>query len=625
MKKKALVIVLVLSLGIILFSGCASGKRQGLTSDKKTVTVEKKDIQSVVSLSGIVKTEPRVVVPSKVSGEVTDLFVKEGSVVSKGDKICHIDSKTAELNYQNTLNAYKSASLNYKIAEATDPNTAVSQAKANVGSAQAALEIAKLNAKIAQESDNSSLQVKNAQEQVKQSEINLDNAKTNLDSLQKSDTTAETIENAKLQVQNQQLVLATAQLNLKGLKESGPTDDDISQAEQQIQQAKINKENAEQNLKKATDNPNTQDEDVKILENQVDLADISIKNAELTLDKLKNHSAPTDEQVSQAENQVEQAKISLRIAQQNYQSALKSKTAKDAQIVQAENQVKLATSQLNAANNNLQTAQNGASSSPDTISIRNEQVKQSEGSLKVAQANLNNANEQVKINSMRAQQAEAQKEQAYTNLQTIQDTLDNYTITAPISGTVLSLNVSAGDTVSPGMKIAVVGDTKHFVADAFADEIDAVSLKKGQSAVLSFDAFPHKTLKGNVESVGYTTITTGQGIQAYEVKVTIPKTDLSIMDGLSSTIDVTTSERKGVLAVPIESVATTEGKSYVAIISSDGKVEKRFVETGASSDNYTEIISGLKEGEKILEIPDENIFKSIQTKGPLGGSKKGGG
>ncbi len=625
MKKKVLIMLLVFAMGFVLFSGCAVGKKKSSTSERKTVKVARRDIQSIVSITGVVRTEPRVAVHSKVAGEVKELFVKEGSVVKKGDKICRIDSEVPNLNYQNALNSYKSASLNYEIASATDPENAVKQAEANVKSAQAAVEISKLNAKVAQENDNSVLQVKNAEGQIKQSEINLENAETNLDSLKKSDNSSESIENAKLQVQNQELSLAIAQLNLKILKESGPTDDDISRAEEQLKQAELNHQNANENLKKAANNPNTPDEDMKILENQVSLAESNVKLAQFSLDKLKNHSAPTDEQISQSEDRVEQAKVSVRIAQQNYQSALNAKVAKDAQILQAENQVKLAESQLDIAKNNLQIARNSAAASPDTLSIRNEQLKQTEASAEVAQVNLNNAEKGVETNAMRLQQSKIQKEQAYTNLQIAQNNLDNYTLTSPINGTVLSLNINLSDTASPGMLIAVIGDEEHLVADAFADEIDAVSIRKGQSAVLSFDAFPYKTLKGaQVESIANTTTTTSQGVQAYEVKVVLPKTNLNIRDGLSTTIDITTAMKKNVLAVPIESIATADSKSYVMIVSADGKVEKRIVEVGVSSDNYTEIVSGLKEGDEILEIPNKNIFNTVQTNRGFGGNKGGG-
>ena len=623
--KRKFAIVSALLIGVLLFAGC--GRKQGENSlaNRKVVTVQRRDIKSVVSLSGVVRAEPRIAVPVKVSGRITKLFVQEGASVKKGDRLCEIDSTQASLNYQNAVNAYKSASLNLQIAQLNDPSVAVKQAELSVKSAEAALQIAKLNEKLAEDSDNTDIQEKNAEEQVNQAKINLKNAQANLDTLKKSDTSEENIAISKLQMQNQQLSLAIAQLELKALKEQKPTDDDIETAKERVEQAQINLENAKESLKQAANNPNTPDEQIKILENQVQLAESNVRIANLTLDKLQNHSSPTDEQIQEAEDRVSQAQVAYEIAEQNYESALKAKAAKEGQITQAENQVKLAESQLKIAQNNLQIAKNGANTSSDTLQIRKEQVKQAEASLESAQENLRNAKKQLQINDLRLQQAEVQKSQAYTNMKIAEQALSDYTIAAPCDGTVLLLSVSEGDTVAPGKTIAIVGNMQHLIVDCFADEIDAVNIKKGQSAVISFDAFPYKTLNGTVESVAYTTTLTNQGVQAYEVKIALPHSSLNIKDGLSATVDITTEVKKNVLSVPIESVATENGKSYVIVVLPNDKFEKRFVEVGVSSDNYTEILSGLKEGDKILDIPDERVFGEVKTKKAPFGGKKGGG
>ncbi len=197
------------------------------------------------------------------------------------------------------------------------------------------------------------------------------------------------------------------------------------------------------------------------------------------------------------------------------------------------------------------------------------------------------------------------------------------TITSPIDGTVLKLNKIDGDTALIGTPLATIGDTNHFVIEAYADEIDAVNIKKGQQATISFDAFPYKNIEGKVIYVARTTTLTNQGVQAYEVKVSFTNSGLNIKDGLSATAYITTAEKNNVLTVPIESVATENGNSYVVLVDSDGKTEKRLVNIGISSDNFTEIISGLKEGDTILEIPDQDIFKDINVKVPNGNNNGG--
>ncbi len=631
--KRNFVVLSVILLFVFSFAGCKSlGGRYGAgkssTSSKvatgtQTVKVEKRDIKSVVNLSGSVTCEPEISVIPKASGKIIKVFVQEGDWVEKGDKIAEIDSTLASLNYKNAINSYRTAQVNYEIAKQTyDSDSVVTQAQANVRSAEASLNIAKLNLDIAEKTNNSDIQVKQAEEQVKQAEINLENAKNNLENLKATDTSDESIAVSQLQVKSQELSLAIAQLSLKSLKEQKPTDEDIKQAEEQINQAKLNEEIAEQRLKEAADNPNTPDEEIKILEKQVDLAKSNVKMAELNLDKLNNHGTPTDEDIEKAEDQVEQSKVALQIAEQNYAEAKKAKIAKENQIKQAENQVKLAESQLAVANDNLTMAKNNASSSSDSIEIRKAQVSQAETNLNQANVSLSDAKRQVSINNDRIKLAELQMEQAYNAVQTALENLNNYTITAPISGTILSLNIEEGDTVSVGETVAVIGNTKNFIVKAYADEIDAVNIKKGQTAILSFDAFPHKEIKGSVEYIGNTTTATSQGVQAYKVKIKINDTSISLKDGLSANLDITTQMKSNVLAVPIESVLYQNGKYYVDVVKSDNTIQRKEVETGISSDDYTEIVSGLSEGDTILRVPSNSVFTEV--KGMMPGRRPSG-
>ncbi len=602
---------------ILLFTltGCSiikTGSKSPTTAkDLTTVKVERKDIESAVNLSGSVSIDPKITIVSKVSGKVIQLFAEEGDWIEKGDKIAEIDSTVPLLNYQNALSSYNITKINYEIAtQLHNSENAVTQAEANVESAEAGYRIAKLNLDIAAKTDNSHIQVNQVEEQVKQAEINLENAKNNLSTLKSSDTTDISIKIAELQLNSQELSLAIAQLNLKSLMESGPTDEDIKQAEEQLNQAKINNDTAKERLETAANNPNTPDEEIKILENQILLTESNIKLAELNLDRLNNYGSPSEDDIERARYQAEQARIALQVSIENYEQAKKAKISRDNQIKQAENQVKLAESQLTVSNENLNIAKNSASASSDSIEIRETQLTQAETSLKIAKINLDNAKIQTSVNSNEIQRAKLQMEQAYNTMQMSLDNLNDYTITAPISGTILSLGIQEGDTVSMGA-IAVVGNTKNFVAEAFSDEIDAVNIKKGQDAILTFDALPHEEVKGTVEYTGNST-TAVSGVQAYKIKIKIDDSSIALKDGLSVNVDITTQMKSNVLAVPIESVFYQNGKYYVDVVQSDDTIQRKEVETGISSDDYTEIISGLSEGDTILRVPYNSVFTEVE-------------
>jgi HlyD family secretion protein len=612
---------------ILLFTltGCSiinpGAKSPPTAKNLPTIKVGRKNIESVVNLSGNVTADPKITIVSKVSGKVIQLFAKEGDWIEKGAKIASIDSTVPRLNYQSSLNSYNIAKINYEIsAQLNNSENAVAQAEANVESAEAAYSIAKLNLDIAVKTDNSHIQVNQAEEQVKQAEINLENAQNNLSALKSSDTTDISIKIAELQLNSQELSLAIAQLNLKSLTESGPTDEDIKQAEEQINQAKINNDTAKERLEEAEENPHTSDVEIKILKNQVLLTESNIKLAELSLDKLNKHGSPSEDDIERAEYQVEQAKVALQISIENYEQAKKAKISRDNQIKQAENQVKVAESQLTISKENLDMAKNSASASSDSIEIRRAQLTQAEAGLKTAKINLDNAKIQLSLDSNEIQQVKLQMEQAYNATQTALENLNDYTITAPISGTILSLNIQEGDTVSMGT-IAVVGNTKNFVAEAFSDEIDAVNIKKGQDAILSFDAFPHREVKGTVGYTGNTT-TAVSGVRAYKIKIVIDDySSITIKDGLSVNVDITTQMKNNVLAVPIESVLYQDEKYYVDLVQADNTIERKEVKIGISSDDYTEIISGLSEGDTILRVPYNSVFTEVEGIRMPGGGK----
>jgi len=209
-------------------------------------------------------------------------------------------------------------------------------------------------------------------------------------------------------------------------------------------------------------------------------------------------------------------------------------------------------------------------------------------------------------------------QQAYNTMQIALNNLNDYTITSPISGTILSLYIQEGGTASMGT-IAVIGNTENFIAEAFSDEIDVVNIKKGQDALLTFDALPHKEVKGTVEYIGNST-TAVSGIQAYKIKIKIDDSSIVLKDGLSVNVDITTQMKNNVLAVPIESAFYHDGKYYVDVVQSDNTIQRKEVETGISSDDYTEIISGLSEGDTILRVPYNSVFTEVKgIKGMPGG------
>lgn len=197
--------------------------------------------------------------------------------------------------------------------------------------------------------------------------------------------------------------------------------------------------------------------------------------------------------------------------------------------------------------------------------------------------------------------------QAQKSMDYIQKQIYDATITAPFDGTVARLIAKQGDiipspTVSPQVIIYLV-DTHNMESDVAVDEMNLASIQIGQDAVISLDALPGKTINGNVTAIA--TVPNAQpsttGSSTYTVKIgfTIPP-GMDIKAGMNTSVDIVTAIHKNSLLVPDQAIEKdSQGQEYVKVKNSE-QVKPQMVTTGWSDGNYTEILSGLNEGDKVV-------------------------
>ena len=134
--------------------------------------------------------------------------------------------------------------------------------------------------------------------------------------------------------------------------------------------------------------------------------------------------------------------------------------------------------------------------------------------------------------------------------------MDNYTITSPISGSVISKTVKAGDTIDNAdgnTVLAVVADMSQMTFDISVDELDVASLKEGQTVNITADALENQTFTGSVSNIGLLG-TTSNGVTTYPVTIMIdnPK---GLWPGMNLTADIVTESAKNVLNIPVGAVS----------------------------------------------------------------------
>lgn len=190
-------------------------------------------------------------------------------------------------------------------------------------------------------------------------------------------------------------------------------------------------------------------------------------------------------------------------------------------------------------------------------------------------------------------------------------------ITSPIDGIVLSKEVEEGQTVAAAMEtptlFIIAQDLTDMQVIADVDEADIGGVKEGQRVTFTVDAFPDDLFEGKVTQVRQEA-TEESNVVTYEVVISAPNNDLKLKPGLTANVTIFTNERDGVLAVPSkalrfapnenllaegESITDCEGKDKVWM--REGSNFKAVpVKIGVTNGTYTEIISGLKEGDAVL-------------------------
>lgn len=197
---------------------------------------------------------------------------------------------------------------------------------------------------------------------------------------------------------------------------------------------------------------------------------------------------------------------------------------------------------------------------------------------------------------------------------TAQEKLADYSIRAPFDGVISSLDAKKGDSLSSGGAVATI-ITKKQIVEISLNEVDVAKVKVGQKATLTLDAIEGLTLTGEVAQIDITG-TASQGVVSYNVRIGIDTQDDRVKPGMSVSASIVTDIKSDVLVVPSSAIKTQGGQSYVQVVEQSAVIQtasgtsqqvslssvpaRQIVVAGSFNDSYTEIISGLNEGDLIV-------------------------
>jgi HlyD family secretion protein len=188
-------------------------------------------------------------------------------------------------------------------------------------------------------------------------------------------------------------------------------------------------------------------------------------------------------------------------------------------------------------------------------------------------------------------------------------------IVSPVNGTVISRNVTMGQTVAASFQtptlFLIATDLTEMQVDANVSESDIGGIKEGNSATFTVEAFPGRVFSGRVTSVRQAPQTV-QNVVTYDVVVSVPNRELLLMPGMTATVHIVVDRRDGVLRVPGAALRYTPGG--LATGAARGRAaaarvwvlrnERPFaiaVTTGLDDDANAEVLTGeLKEGDQVI-------------------------
>lgn len=247
----------------------------------------------------------------------------------------------------------------------------------------------------------------------------------------------------------------------------------------------------------------------------------------------------------------------------------------------------------------ISTARTNINTAITNLTAADQNLRDAQSALALAQDNLaldkaGSTPEQVDAQQARVDQADAK-------VKTAQAQLDKTILRSPITGVVTNKNAKVGEIVSANETVLAVITDQNLEIDVNIPETDIAKIKIGNTASTTLDAYGEDVVfTATVASID-PAATVIEGVPTYKTTLYFTKPDPRVKSGMTANIDILTDKRENALSVPTRAIATDGDTRTVNILQSDNTIKKTPIETGLrSSDGRTEVISGIKEGDRVI-------------------------
>ena len=373
-------------------------------------------------------------------------------------------------------------------------------------------------------------------------------------------------------------------------------------------------------------------------------AEVQLRSAVASYEATVQGQTPQEQAADQqsiagAEVSVQSAQVSLRSARQ---SAALDKRQHDGAVAQAEKQLENAQGTTPVDHAAVQSARAALTAArqarASALLADRQQIRAQEQSAKAARQQLEQTRATVAVNEQPARsssidQAQAQIDSARVGVAEARSTLSQAILRAPAAGKVAAVNGTVGqsstsasssasnsDSTSTATGFVTLVSARTLSVTADVAEADINDVKVGQSVDVTLSA-NDRQLHGTVSQVAATSTVTNNVVE-YAVTVRLAASH-GVKLGQTAQLVITTGEKDSVLRVSSSALTTIGNVTTATVQTSDGKTETRQVTTGLEGDSYTQIVSGLSDGDVVV-MPEQSTGSSTGFTFPAGGPVGGG-
>ncbi|MDD2353772.1 MAG: efflux RND transporter periplasmic adaptor subunit [Patescibacteria group bacterium] len=631
-RKKWLYILIAIILLIVIIVFFSRRKPEAEYSTEKA---SYNNIIQTVSEVGTVKPVQELSLNFLNSGKIGSISVEVGQEVASGEELAALEFESLnskKLEATAGLNIAE-ANLSKVLAGASSETVAVSQselAQAKAAQAAAVDDLNKTKATVAEnirqaekslaDLKSSSLDTPTAAEQaVYTAEVNLDNTKTMGEAtIQNSQDSALLILDDKILIgevalDNLKTILEDKDVeNVLGVKNSVTV---LNTKKQRILALEMLNEVKE---KVSLANSSGKEDDVKVagalvkdfllkagqsLTYAYSMLEATVTSASFTEAQLSSYKTLVTSQNSQ----VSAAATAVETAIQSFSNA----------ILNHKNNVATASENLRQAQVALSNAILSAENNLSSIKLAGSQQ------ITAAQARLENAQSAVNLSLARYNNviaparsqdialARAQVDQAKASLESIETTIKNSIITAPLAGVITQVNYNVGEQFgSSGKAMITMLADGNFDIEVDISESDINKVKIGDSVEVTLDAFSNDIIIPARVYFIEPAQTLIQGVVYYKVEITfddlenlkarLAQQGLSLKSGMTANVTITTNKKENVISIPARAVIEEEGNKIVRVLSG-GQMIKVPVKTGLRGDEgLIEILDGIYENDEVI-------------------------